>query len=236
MLAYVDQLNLRNMGLGAPDAATRTAEIVKRGQTPVPIFNCPSRRRPLAYPDGTSANYRTASSTSMTISKSGRTDYAINCGSQAANERMSGPASLSEGDSPTYGGWAVPAASEDGISFERSEVRREHVRDGMSGTYLICEKYLDPTRYTAGTSSADNENLYVGYDNDNFRSTHPSYIPRRDQANFDSPHLIGSVHASGFQAVMCDGSVHSINYNIAPDVHRRLGNRKDEQPVDVTEY
>jgi prepilin-type N-terminal cleavage/methylation domain len=34
MLAFVEQQNLRDMGLNAPDAATRTAEIIKRAQTP----------------------------------------------------------------------------------------------------------------------------------------------------------------------------------------------------------
>jgi prepilin-type N-terminal cleavage/methylation domain-containing protein len=242
MLAFVEQENLRNMGLNAPDAATRTAEIIKRGQTPVAIFNCPSRRRPIAYPDGTSSNYRTASSTSMTIPKSGRTDYAINCGSQAANERMSGPGSLAEGDNPSYTGWAVPAASLDGISFERSEIRREHVRDGASNTYLIAEKYLDPNHYTTGTSGADNENLYVGYDNDNFRNTYfdassnTGHLPRRDTIGINSTQLMGSAHAEGFQVVMCDGSVQMISYGIAGDVHRRLGSRNDGQPVDVTQF
>jgi Protein of unknown function (DUF1559). len=172
----------------------------------------------------------------MTISKSGRTDYAINCGSQSSNERMAGPPDLATGDSPTYTGWAVPAASDDGISYERSEVRREHVRDGTSNTYLICEKYLQPEKYTTGTSPADNENLYVGYDNDNFRSTHTSYPPRRDTPGVDSTFWMGSIHSFGFQVVMCDGSVHSINYNIDPNVHRRLGSRNDGQPVDVTQY
>ena len=45
MLAFVEQGNLRDMGLEAPDAATRTALIIERAQTPVAIFNCPSRRR-----------------------------------------------------------------------------------------------------------------------------------------------------------------------------------------------
>ncbi len=234
MLAFVEQQNLRDMGLNAPDAASRTAAIIQRGQTPVSIFNCPSRRRSIAYPDSHTANYRTASSTSMTIPVSGRTDYAINCGSQSSNEHFSGPGSLAQGDDPAYGGWHN--ASTDGISFERSEVNLAHVRDGASNTYLIGEKYLDPDRYTTGTAAADNENLYVGYDNDNFRNTHLNHSPRRDTPGFNSSQLMGSAHSAGFQVVMCDGSVHMVSFNIDPEVHRRFGSRNDGSPADIGQY
>ena len=237
MLGFVEQQNLRDAGLNAPDAASRTAAIIQRGQTPVAIFNCPTRRRPIAYPDSHTANYRTASSTSMTIPKSGRTDYAINCGSQASNEHFSGPTSLAQGDDPNYGGWHV--ASTDGISFERSEINSGHVRDGASNTYLLGEKYLDPNRYTTGTAAADNENLYVGYDNDNFRNTYYNastgvgHLPRRNTPGFHSSQLMGSAHSAGFQVVMCDGSVHMVSFSIDPEIHRRFGSRNDGQPADI---
>jgi hypothetical protein len=34
---------------------------------------------------------------------------------------------------------------------------------------------------------------------------------------------------------MCDGSVHFVSYEIAGEVHQRLGNRADGQPVTVAE-
>ena len=240
MLAFVEQQNLRDAGLNAPDDATRTALIIERAQTPVAIFNCPTRRRPIAYPDSHGANYRTRSSTSMTIPKSGRTDYAINCGSQPANEHFSGPGSLAQGDDPNYGGWIK--ASDDGISFERSEINSGHVRDGASNTYLLGEKYLDPNRYTTGTAAADNENLYVGYDNDNFRNTYynasngTGHLPRRDTPGFNSSQLMGSAHSAGFQVVMCDGSVHMVNFSIDGEVHRRFGSRNDGLPADIAQH
>jgi hypothetical protein len=115
-------------------------------------------------------------------------------------------------------------------------VRREHIRDGASNTYLLAEKYLNPNDYTSGTNAADNENLYVGYDNDNFRNTNTAHAPRRDTPGFNSAQLMGSAHAEGFQVVMCDGSVHMVSYGIDAQTHQRLGSRNDGQPADVTQF
>ena len=35
---------------------------------------------------------------------------------------------------------------------------------------------------------------------------------------------------------MCDGSVQTISYDIDYEVHRRLHNRKDGEPVDHSQY
>ena len=49
--------------------------------------------------------------------------------------------------------------------------------------------------------------------------------------------LVGAgAHPAVFNAVMCDGSVHSISYTITEDVQRKLCNRKDRKPVDPTPY
>ena len=34
----------------------------------------------------------------------------------------------------------------------------------------------------------------------------------------------------------CDGSVQMMNYTIDPEIHRRLCNRKDGQPIDGKKY
>ncbi len=229
LLEYVEQGNLRALGKDLTGTARDNA-IKQRCQTPVPFFNCPSRRRPQAYKDGHS--YRHAGST-FSPGVSARADYGINAGDQLKNELFGGPGSISEGDNPSYS-WPS-TADHTGISYQRSEVQREHVRDGLSNTYLIGEKYLNPDHYTTGGDAADNENMYVGYDNDLYRTTHLNHPnPRMDRQGVGNTYVYGSAHASGFHMVFCDGSVHTVPYGIDREVHRRLGNRADGLAVDLS--
>lgn len=236
ILAFAEQENLRNLGAGLPAAGQATA-ITTRLQTPVPFFYCPSRRRATAYPDG--HTYKSAASTSLKPGKSGRTDYSVNCGSQGRNEISGGPGNIGDGDKTI----AVPDTNifdwsnfkdDNGICYRRSMVTSSHVRDGLSNTYMVGEKYLNPAAYMTGTDAADNENMYVGYDNDHYRSS--SALPRQDTGGTANTFLWGSIHSGGFQMSFCDGSVRMINYSIDATTHSRLGNRKDGQVVDHSKF
>jgi len=48
--------------------------------------------------------------------------------------------------------------------------------------------------------------------------------------------IFGSAHAAGCHFVLCDGAVRLIQYSIDPEVHRRLGNRRDGLPVPEDQY
>jgi len=226
ILDFIGQKDLRRQGVKLSGSA-RSQAIIERCQVALSIFNCPTRRSAVPYPDSQHRNtYRTASSTTMAIVQGGRSDYAINCGDQPTNEISPGPGTIAEGDDPGYPWHDVSGFT--GISYERSEVTLVQITDGASHTYLAGEKYLNPDHYTTGFDGADNENLFVGFDNDLNRSTYPGHgPPARDRPGLGNGVSFGSAHAAGFQVVMCDGSVHLVGYSVDPRIHRCRGNRAD---------
>ena len=113
---------------------------------------------------------------------------------------------------------------------------------------MLGEKYLNPDHYATGDCGADNETLYVGYDNDNYRTTYydtltgldpnqlPQRRPRRDQRGVESLCDFGSAHPAGWHAAFCDGSVRRMSFSIDLETHRRLGNREDRLKIDPTKF
>jgi hypothetical protein len=89
--------------------------------------------------------------------------------------------------------------------------------------------------YRTGLDQADNENIYVGFDNDTTRGMNNRrtgavgdirFPPRVDSRVADL-RVFGSANPSGFNAVMCDGSVRIVSYNIDEQNYMRLGHRAD---------
>ena len=128
----------------------------------------------------------------------------------------------------------------DGISTERSEVRVRHVKDGLSHTLFAAEKYLNPNDYETGANCTDNNALFQGNDWDIARwvpevsrttgqmsaASANARRPLQDTKGFENcTERFGSAHASVFQAVFCDGSVHSIGYDMDLFVLNAIGTR-----------
>jgi prepilin-type processing-associated H-X9-DG protein len=141
-----------------------------------------------------------------------------------------------------------------GISFQRSEVSFRQISDGTTNTYMVGEKAITTTNYETGADLGDNETWCTGFNNDNFRKTAwgsipnlqelvplpdaPTYPPlpagitgtpdtvvARGIASFGSP------HSGGMNIAFCDGSIHTISYDVDWQVHRNLGDRNDGNPV-----
>jgi prepilin-type N-terminal cleavage/methylation domain-containing protein/prepilin-type processing-associated H-X9-DG protein len=217
VLPFIEQDNLYRLGSGLP-AAQKRAAIAQRISTPLKMFNCPSRRSSLPYPNSWNSTYWD----STPVTQLGRMDYAANVGNQPADEFFAGPPSLAVGDDPAFAWRSTDNLT--GVIFQRSEIRLIEIPHGTSNTYLIGEKYLNPDHYTNGQDPADNENLYTGFDNDNSRDTYSP--PQRDRPGYTDTFSFGSAHPTGLNMAYCDGSVHFIPFGVDPQVHRQAGTRK----------
>jgi prepilin-type N-terminal cleavage/methylation domain-containing protein len=217
VLPFVEQENVYKLGAGLPTAQKRTA-VAQRIAHPLPLFNCPSRRRGGPYPNA----WGTTFPDSDPVSVLARTDYAACAGDAAVDEFFPGPGSLAEGDDPNYPWPSTENLT--GVIFQRSEIRLTDVRHGTSNTYLLGEKYLNPDAYATGDDPSDNENLYTGFNNDNYRCT--AYPPLHDRPGYKDTYSFGSAHRAGVNMALCDGSIQFVYFGVDPNVHRQAGSRQ----------
>jgi prepilin-type processing-associated H-X9-DG protein len=179
----------------------------------------------------------------LTTSKQAETDYAANGGelfesfNKKGTDGMSGPTDYNAGTvSPGRAGWSPVAATATGIFYGASQTTMADIIDGTTNTYLCGEKFLDPAAYTTGSDAGDDQNLYTGCQDDVVRwvgaGADTSYAPRQDRSDQNNVSIFGSAHSGGFNVAMCDASVRLVSYSIDLETHRRLGNRKDQLPID----
>ena len=226
---------------------------------PVDTFTCPSRRPGGLFnfspPDYT---HNTTHYDEGEVFLVGRGDYAANCGDIDVNSLGKSPAlgqfALATGQTSGSYNWPVIGTLGElrfgdddrmelsGVSFMRSEVGIQHISDGLSNTYYVGERHVVNDHYETGEDGADNETWCTGFDNDNYRNSF--YLPLQDshslpagtehlEARFRQHMSYGSAHPSNWHMAMCDGSVHTMNYDIDLEVHRNLGNRADGHVVQI---
>ena len=253
VLPFIEEQALHDLsgnGDGSTADRTQRAGAMQVAQATVKIANCPSRRPALLYPK-TGGDLRNGITPDSTI----KMDYAANSGHCYSEWRDGG---FSEGPS-SYAAtdlnpWMATAKKElktkasdgtprySGVSFGISEVSIRQISDGTSNTYMIGEKMVPTDEYELGEHRGDNETWCTGYNNDNFRSTArnqgtEALLPAPDtnttiDYSFDR---FGSAHSSVWLVAFCDGSVHSMTYDIDWQTHRDLGNRADGNPIDTNE-
>lgn len=254
LLPYFEQYTLYAQSSdGSPDLLTRqqragAAAII---QTPLSIINCPSRRTNSLFPMTANQGGELGYFNSLTPHVAGRSDYAINAG-HIYNEwpdHKLGQGPKSYDDARTWSAhhlWggeqaaifkSIPAEHAlTGISYERSTVATRHILDGLSQTYLLGEKYIPDVHYETGLYQGDNETWCTGFNNDNYRRTgriengeikESTPVPDWNHDIDDFTGRFGSAHPSGWNVAFCDGSVHTLAYNIDWCIHRDLGNRMD---------
>ncbi len=185
-----------------------------------------------------------------------KTDYAANAGSNiltppgTADQGPSSTACLTS--YPSCGSldsnWNVSAA-DNGVSNHRSEVKPASITDGAANTLFAAEKYMDPKQYNTGAGCSDGLAAYVGCDSNVNRLVPGISVPAgapptpanvtlsntaATQPMLDTPGVdgnpdlcFGSAHASGLNAVFCDGAVKTISYTIDLKVWAGMGIRND---------
>jgi prepilin-type processing-associated H-X9-DG protein len=113
----------------------------------------------------------------------------------------------------------------------------KRITDGLSKTFVVGEKRLQPDRYLSGDWH-DDRGWSDGWDPDTIRSTmfplRQDGMPETDLG--DPRHFgysFGSAHAGGINTVFADGSVHTINYDIDYTTFNRLAHRSDGEVVNM---
>lgn len=246
ILPYVDQAALHDLGLGG-DTATKKAAVLKMVQTPLTIMNCPTRRRSVLLPcvPGKKICYNAGGVSNDSAGSIGlaRTDYASCVGDCSFTEIYDGPTTApARVTRPVHIATAAdPNPKIDvfrdckGVVFECSEVTQSQVKDGATNQIFAGEKLVAMEDYDVGSRGADNENMYVGFDNDISRTVINPPSQDRFAVQSGALTLFGSAHASSCNFVFCDGSVRPINYSVDPIVFKCLGNRADGQTVDAND-
>jgi prepilin-type N-terminal cleavage/methylation domain-containing protein/prepilin-type processing-associated H-X9-DG protein len=200
ILAYIEEQALHDLGKGlafdgVSGSAAYTAAMQQLYQTPVTIFNCPSRRAARLYPrKGLDAPW------AVGLPANVKGDYAANDGDsqQSAGDGFNGISFW-----PNVGSSPIPYTQIDGQSqwtdtepkknnvtnlylqtgviYYHSEIKGRRILDGTSNTYLIGEKFLSPLQYEEvlvsppGSSNVttggygDNQSAYTGFEWDNER-------------------------------------------------------------------
>ncbi len=259
VLAYVEMQAMRNIGKGMGHTganATTRAFMLPLVQTPIPMFNCPSRNRPTVYPlvrNGNLANNLTACAEGSCAVA--RADYAACSGNLVSGNggggEEAGPGSYTEAETFNYA-FAEGNLTNvmNGITYQRSEVELAMITDGTSHTLAVAERYINPDRWYDGNDPADDQNIFVAFDRDMNRYTAcgiqrqgtaiPPGMPGWNNAYYRPPiqdrpgyqpdpaRDFGGPHVGGINCVFCDGSVRSISFDVDPEAWRLAGGRNDE--------
>ena len=176
--------------------------------TAVPVYYCPTRVR------------------EKVVSGMAVTDYAGNGGSYGGYQNR---------DFEPVGN-SMDGAIINGV--KGISTRFEDITDGNSNTLLVGEKWLEPSTYNDRTARIEDEGYCNGWDNDtiSFSGVGPSpyapMVPQPDtQPGLINGGLFGSAHPSGIAGVLCDASVHFLDFSIDPVVWRLLCCRNDGKAV-----
>jgi len=191
--------------------------------TPIYTYICPSSRPPTQYP------YTKAGP----VVPHYMSDYSGNAGKQM----FPNPGTAGN----TFDGPLLPSQN-----ITPGKVRRlRDITDGTANSLLAGEKYLSKNQMLQTATCSDDQGWVGAWDNDTLASAmsydyNPTAITTPKPTNVFNlgsacGGLFGSIHAN-MQAVFCDGSVHSIDFNIDDNTWLWLCQINDGQTGDSRWY
>ncbi|MEN1679300.1 MAG: DUF1559 domain-containing protein [Planctomycetota bacterium] len=241
VFSYLEANALRDLGRGAaPGSNEWQTAILQLVASPVPSFNCPSRREgKIGVMTGTPAE----DFTFLRDQPIAVGDYAGNSGDSfkhavagfgnviAAPSNYAEAASFDWPNTTTQfkpGRRGATTQNEDfqsGVIGFRSEIKIGQIPDGTTNTYLIGEKYVPTDAYDNNTNVTniarfgDNQSLYAGYEWDNQRTAwQPGiadyYSPHATDADWQPARDEPSTRSPG-RAVVAFGSAHDGGLNMS---------------------
>lgn len=252
-LAFLEEERIHDLGRGIVYGGTPDKKVVLAGaaQSATPIFLCPSRRAPTTPFVFTLQSALYANISFQNVSTVWRGDYCANAGDQMWNLELATPKAVSQvenevfafdrTDDPKLRGYST------GVSYYQSTVPIRKITGGTSHKYMVGEKFLYSDRYFTGDDPGDNHWLWTGWDSDLYRTAGVDYLgtptpststpspipPQHDMLSSAADPITklyesdmwGSAHAAAFNMVFCDGSVHSLAYDVDLFIHRWQHNR-----------
>jgi prepilin-type N-terminal cleavage/methylation domain-containing protein/prepilin-type processing-associated H-X9-DG protein len=235
ILPHMDNAMLHDMGKNQGDAAKKQAA-GSMCQFPVPIFNCPTRRKcvPTRFGGTALVNCGAPADSSLGWFHS---DYVASAG-DVLKLWGTGPSNVASGFAKTPDTMTQCT----GVCFQASTVRDQDIIDGPSNTYLVGEKYLNADNYTNGKDPRDMQPALGGGEelcgwvatSSGSGGGYTPLPPMQDRNGVSDPYRFGSAHSNGFNVAFCDRSVRMISFTVDANVHRLLGNRRDYTPVDMS--
>lgn len=199
LLPYLEQENVFNLWDMNKDYSLQVPEAV---QATVPIFFCPTRRKPGGL------------STSLSKQPGALGDYAACIGT-------TGDDNISRGLGAPTGMFQVGLAGKG--------IRPQLVSDGMSNTLMIGEKHVQFGKFTKGKWDCS---IYDGINLDcHCRSAGVGGFGLATSINDSSSQKFGSYHFGICQFVFGDGSVRSLNVNIDPQALQSLATIAGGEPT-----
>ncbi len=255
ILPYLEQGNLHQGGSATTDVAKA---VFVTGQT-VKTYFCPSRHaNPLAGLHDKGGNTRYVNwannpPTRDTIPGTtnimrGMIDYAGSCQDTMTWDlnRNNVTTRIVSATNAGHGPFTRTDFLSTGGVPNRNTIGLEGITDGTSNVIMVTEKRLTPQEYGVGAwnndtgfmTGWDGDTLISAFDNNNAGLPWPPIPDTAKQSNGQYVTNIccqgsraGSAHPAGIQAVMCDGSVRMIAYNVDFPTYAFLLYRMDGQPV-----